>query len=1254
MFEKSLTDLIRGLRANKGSEERFVADMTDEIRLELRKNDLDIKTNAVSKLCVSCPRQNSHRNGWGYYAAAISFKQDTDVLMLCTNLIKKDMSSNNSEDGSVAMHTLAQIITPDLARDLHMDLIAMLNNSKPYMRKRAILVLYRIFLKYPEALRAAFPRLKERLEDSDPSVVSAAVNVICELARKNPKSYLPLAPQLYGLLTASSNNWTLIKTIKLFAALTPLEPRLIRKLVPPIINLIQTSSAMSLIYECIHTLIIGGMISPEVADEQTEPPHDLQISLLCMNKLRVFIEDPDQNLKYLGLYAIGKLLLLRPKLVGQHRDVILKCLDDFDYSIRQQTLELISNLVSPTNLFSIVKRLMLQLVPKNDVTQSKRRLKRSLSIQESKYRNQVAHCVISVCYKNTFANISNFEWYLSVLIDLSYCPTVDVGMAIAEQLIQVCVRVKDIIPLAVSLLAKVLLDVEFLDTVAKTPNNTGVLYGVAWVIGEYCEHLSNPREIIEGMLVSQVNRLAPSIIAVYLHNILKVYSFWINGLTLQTLQWEECLELTLAIRERVTFFTTNSDLEVQDRASTILEVLKFVIAETDTATKSDEGQPSGYEITPVTEILPTLFSGEFNPVAANTQLKVHVPEGLDLDAWIHPPVFAPEPDIPIVSPYYSDSESPVTSDTHSNDFGKAMLRDQRQERLRSDPFYLENDRSTTKSAHNKPSRIDIDRIPIETLTLSDLPLGMVQTQARSASPTRCTSLFAKPRPFLDDQPMVSSMVRPASKQYQLKAEEDLPSSGVSGDAEAALMLSAGFIDADTMEQIRLSDPDRYAVLSIDLTAVDADHDTSPIAPTSSGRRLPPAGGPDLIMGLEYEALPDALAKTRKSTKGKKAKPIDGVDGGEHSERKKKSKKEKNRAVDGIDIDALCDDITTKNGDPSVNVNKMKSSKKSKKPKKAKPGTTTATATTTTDMPEDSKTLTLASKSLLDGAIGAPSEATIFYEDDRVELVYTWQHDQPLLPLINATPQTLLITVHITLRPIDPALVMISEYDLHSLEGLVITRESNVSFIINASATRSSDTELFITPTWQLQLAYVTALVADSTAITAITREVSLALPSLVNMIHPSSLTVLDMASEGLLELLTCSPALLPHRVSTQMVVPSSVSFDACVESLSMRLGLRVVEVLDNPVRAASMYGVSVSLGGSHVAALVKEVPGHTNGSIGGAGATSGGGGVSAMPSRRKRGSVVTVDLRAGHEPLLYQLREAVQSVCEELVEGGGN
>lgn len=42
-------------------------------------------------------------------------------------------------------------------------------------------------------------------------MVSCAVNVICELANKNPKNYLAMAPKFFRLLTTSSNNWMLIK-----------------------------------------------------------------------------------------------------------------------------------------------------------------------------------------------------------------------------------------------------------------------------------------------------------------------------------------------------------------------------------------------------------------------------------------------------------------------------------------------------------------------------------------------------------------------------------------------------------------------------------------------------------------------------------------------------------------------------------------------------------------------------------------------------------------------------------------------------------------------------------------------------------------------------------------------------------------------------------------------------------------------------------------------------------------------------------
>ena len=90
-----------------------------------------------------------------------------------------------------------------------------MTSTKPYIRKRAVLLLYKVFLNNPDALKPAFPRLKEKLEDPDPGVQAAAVNVICELARRNPKNYLALAPIFFRLMTSSTNNWVLIKIIKL-------------------------------------------------------------------------------------------------------------------------------------------------------------------------------------------------------------------------------------------------------------------------------------------------------------------------------------------------------------------------------------------------------------------------------------------------------------------------------------------------------------------------------------------------------------------------------------------------------------------------------------------------------------------------------------------------------------------------------------------------------------------------------------------------------------------------------------------------------------------------------------------------------------------------------------------------------------------------------------------------------------------------------------------------------------------------------
>ena len=90
-----------------------------------------------------------------------------------------------------------------------------------------------------------------------------------------------------------------------------------------------------------------------------------------MQKLGVLIEDSDQNLvnfkmqilfiylqKYLGLLAMGKILQTHPKAVQAHKDIVLRCLDDKDESIRLRALDLLYGMISKKNIMEIVRKLM--------------------------------------------------------------------------------------------------------------------------------------------------------------------------------------------------------------------------------------------------------------------------------------------------------------------------------------------------------------------------------------------------------------------------------------------------------------------------------------------------------------------------------------------------------------------------------------------------------------------------------------------------------------------------------------------------------------------------------------------------------------------------------------------------------------------------------------------------------------------------------------------------------------------------------
>ena len=50
MWERTLQDLVRGLRANKKDEAKFIAKAVDEIRQEIKSDDMELKAGAVLKL----------------------------------------------------------------------------------------------------------------------------------------------------------------------------------------------------------------------------------------------------------------------------------------------------------------------------------------------------------------------------------------------------------------------------------------------------------------------------------------------------------------------------------------------------------------------------------------------------------------------------------------------------------------------------------------------------------------------------------------------------------------------------------------------------------------------------------------------------------------------------------------------------------------------------------------------------------------------------------------------------------------------------------------------------------------------------------------------------------------------------------------------------------------------------------------------------------------------------------------------------
>ncbi|OWB54376.1 hypothetical protein B5S28_g223 [[Candida] boidinii] len=796
-FEKSLSDLIKGIRYNNKDPEKlakFLEDSIQECRDELRMPDMELKSIAILKLTylemygfdmswcafkvlevMSSQKFQHKRIG---YLAAIQILQrnnNDDALMLITNLLKKDLSSSNFVESGMAISGIASIVSPELAQDICDDIAKMLNHSKPFIRKKAVLAMYKIFLKYPESLKLYLDRLVDKLEDEDVSVVSATVNVICELAKKNPSHYVDLAPRLYGILQSSTNNWMVIRLLKLFSSLSVSEPRLRYKLLPELVEKINTTPASSLIYECINCILNGNMLLES----------DVNIGALMVSKLLNFFQSEDNNLRYVGLLAFIKTVKIQKDLIVQHEDIILNAIDDYDLTIREKALEIIDPLVSESNIVSIVKKLLLQLIPLSEddefdegemdqatYFQRQQMRQQEVFVPES-YKYQVITKVLEICSMNNYRNIPNFHWYINVLKDIIKLnkenKVGNVDRLISEQFLDMSIRVPSIRFLLVS---------TCIELVTASNENEQEYYSIRhglrnyiWIIGEYYndyiyqkdddyEDDNEDSEFIEASeiikLVSEqsiIKKLSTNIndntTPVYIQSMAKLFNQFCQsfGEEVSILQLESIIESCKTLISWLEGFENSVNFEVQERACSFLEILKLALdsLESESAELSSNSLETSTRIPNfINTAYNLLFTGfKIKPVSHNMQLKIPLPEDVDLKTEINKDALEAFTDLfnqnqlqyemeaneEEEEEEFSDSDDEVIGAYHQSDSlielsesnqdeDRSVLLKRKQERLekqKQDPFYisLESDISTgTGSGDGGLSTLSESTLPV--------------------------------------------------------------------------------------------------------------------------------------------------------------------------------------------------------------------------------------------------------------------------------------------------------------------------------------------------------------------------------------------------------------------------------------------------------------------------------------------------------------------------------------------------------------
>ena len=325
----------------------------------------------------------------GYLGLMILLDERQEVTMLVTNSIKNDLGHKNHFIVGLALCALGNICTAEMARDVAPEVAGLLGNRNSYVRKKAALCAIRVVNKVPELAESFLDGAEALLADRHHGVLLAAVTLILRLcdneqkalndvrvnrgsdariANANPDSitrrFRARVPDLVKILRAllhgaysaehdvggQHDPFLQVKLLRLLRTLGKGDAEASDAMSDALANVASNESRSSknagaaVLYEAVRCAVgvesVGGL------------------RVLAVNVLGRFLADKDNNVRYVALNALAKVVGNDAQAVQRHRRTIVECVKDGDVTIRRSALNLVYSLVNAGNVETLAPELL--------------------------------------------------------------------------------------------------------------------------------------------------------------------------------------------------------------------------------------------------------------------------------------------------------------------------------------------------------------------------------------------------------------------------------------------------------------------------------------------------------------------------------------------------------------------------------------------------------------------------------------------------------------------------------------------------------------------------------------------------------------------------------------------------------------------------------------------------------------------------------------------------------------------------------